>query len=446
MKVLLACLAAIAAIAATEAAADNAVTRSQAVALQAVRDNNVSTPAAGRLYAMTAVAMYDAVNGIDSISSLGGREPALIPVNGAPKFADRGLAAAAAANAVLRGLLPSSYHATLQQALDEEIARVRSPRTGVPLADGVHDEASARGDPHDRIERALDWGRGVGEQVLALRAADGTQTALSIPGGSEPGRFRAAFSPAQYKDMAPFGVADPTRFSQGSPPPLTSNDYAAAWHEVRLLGSSEDTDEERREIRVFWQAEARTVRETGIWLLAALAVVEQEGTTRSLSDTARLFALLGMGIADAVRVTWADKAANLRWRPTDAIRNADEDGNPDTVSDAGWTSAVGSVGSTPEFTSGTSTFAGAASRILSGFYCRDDVAFTFRTDLALHDRSYARFSQAAVEAGRSRIFQGIHFQYSNLAGLEAGRQIGAEIVTQRLRRAGDKAPLTGICP
>jgi hypothetical protein len=49
------------------ALAENTVVRWTEHAMQAVRTANVGTPAAGRLYAMVTVAIYDAVNGIDGI-------------------------------------------------------------------------------------------------------------------------------------------------------------------------------------------------------------------------------------------------------------------------------------------------------------------------------------------------------------------------------------------
>jgi hypothetical protein len=54
----------------------------------------------------------------------------------------------------------------------------------------------------------------------------------------------------------------------------------------------------------------------------------------SLSRTARLFALLGMGIADSVAVSWTAKFDYHFWRPGDAIRNASTDGNPATPREA----------------------------------------------------------------------------------------------------------------
>jgi hypothetical protein len=389
--------------------------------LDVVRAEGTGTGEAGRLYAMTFAAIYDAVNGIDRARGLSTRGHAIVAPAGAPILGDRSVAAAAGAHAVLVALAPDQ-----QEVLDAEL----------------EEEIDRHGGPHRLwVILGRQWGEHVGGQVLQIRAADGSDTLDTIPAGTGIGEHRAAFN-ASLRHMAPFGIADPAPYVSPPPPALTSEEYAAAYNDIKILGV-QDGDAGRNEISAFWFAEAGSVRETGTWVQAALAIVRQRGTVLSLSATSRLFALVGMAIGDAVAVSWETKATYLAWRPTPAIREGDLDGNPDTAGDPGWTSRIGSQGGSPEYTSGTSTFAGAASTALAGFYCRDEVAFSFETDGAIDGpRSYPSFSAGAAEAGRSRIYQGIHFEFSNQEGQRAGREIGEEIVTTRLRRAGSGGP----CP
>ena len=438
--------------------AGNAVTRWVEAALNAVRiqsttppvtvppTTTIGTPDAGRLYAMVTVAMYDAVNGIDRARQQG-REQALVSPAGAPRNGNRDVAAAAAAHTVLRALL-----------------RANRP----PMSDGTLDAAlaaeleAAGGADAPPVTAARAWGEHVGRQVIAIRSTDGTQAAQPMAACGtaanpvcDPGEYHTGFD-ARWKNMAPFGAASLAPYASAPPPAITSAAYAAAWHDVRTCGSNSaaldslcqdaTSPSERLEIANFWLAEAGTVRETGTWLQAALAIAHGRGTVDSIADTARLFALVGMGIADAVTLTWDTKAAFFSWRPQFAIRRANEDGNPDTTQDAGWTARFGVVGGSPEYNSGTSAFAGAASAVIEGFYCHAPVSFSFETDLATNGpRSYPTPLAAAEEAGRSRIFQGIHFQFSNEDGRRAGRAIGTEIVTTRLRRVNGTAS-QGACP
>ena len=357
---------------------------------------------------MLTVAMYDAVNGIDRAKG-GGREHALVPSTGAPAGGRRDAAAMAAAHVVLVSLLP-------QQAA---------------TWDALRDAERADMGPSSAVTKGESWGVEVGHQVVARRDADGTQNSLVVPAGTGPGEFRANFD-ARWANMTLFGIQNRETYVSPAPPSLTSSEYASAFDDVKALGR-QDGDPERNAISTFWLAEAGTVRETGLWLQVALAIAEQEGTTSSISRTARLFALIGMATADSVAVSWETKGRYFRWRPTTAIREADTDGNSETAADPNWTSRIGSVGGTPEYNSGASTFAGAASRVIELFYQDTELDFCFETDLGTLPRCYPSVLDAAVEHGRSRIIQGIHFEFSNVAGRASGRGIGSEVATTRLR-------------
>ena len=438
---------------AAKSAEANSVTRWVERSLDAVRVQNVGTPNAGRLYAMVTVAMYDAVNGIDRARRRG-RTHALVPPAGAPVSGQRDVAAAAAAHAVLTALLRADQPPVVDGALD------------LALTSEIH---AAGGEGGRRVTAGRDWGTHVGRRVVALRAADGTATAQTIAACSrftnpvicDPGEFHASFD-ARFRSMAPFGVASAFPYLSTSPPALGSAEYAAAFEDVRTCGSNSPvldalcvdptTAAERAEISSFWLAEAGTVRETGTWLQAAVAIAQQRRTVASTSDTSRLFALVGMAIADAVKASWEAKATFFTWRPTTAIRRADSDGNPETVQSDTWTARITpaggppTVGGSPEYNSGTSTFSGAASAAIEGFYCHEPVAFSFETDLASNGpRFYASPLEAAREAGRSRIFQGIHFQFSNEDGRRAGRGIGHEIVSTKLQPVASRSR-ADACP
>jgi hypothetical protein len=422
---------------------ENVATRWVERTLDAVRSGSpaphTSTPGAGRAYAMTAAAMYDAVNGIGVADGISTRAPALVAsYRGAPSGASREAAASAAAHAVLTSLFASNE--SVKSSFDSAHA----------------DELAALG-ADESVEAGRSWGAAVGSEVVSLRSNDGTQANISKSGGTGAGVFPRTFGATQFRNMTPFGVASVTPYLSSGPPDLTSREYADAFNEVKRLGSFTDTDPERAAIAKHWLAEGGTVRETGLWFKVALNVVSDQGTAASLSDTTRLFALLGMGIADSVTTSWSDKFTWAYWRPGDAIRQASTDGNAATDEDPTWSPRAGvcsattvagcSVfGGTPEHTSGTSMFAGSASTILASFYCTDHIAFSFAGEQpGSPTRSYRGFSHAAREAGRSRIYGGIHFQFSNDAGRNAGKEIGREIVRTRLVEDGAGSDSKSTC-
>ena len=56
-------------------------------------------------------------------------------------------------------------------------------------------------------------------------------------------------------------------------------------------------------------------------------------------------------------------------------------------------------------------------------------------------RSFSRFSAAADEAGRSRIYGGIHYEFDNREGLALGRAVGDEVCRRRLLPRPARRPL-----
>ena len=161
----------------------------------------------------------------------------------------------------------------------------------------------------------------------------------------------------------------------------------------------------------------------GKWNLIAQTLAEQQGNT--LAENARMFALLDVALADAGIVCWDTKYTYGLWRPEDAIRLADTDGNPATQADPSWTPYLASP-AFPEYTSGHSTFSAAAAEMLGLFFGTDDIPFETIAGFDVLPgvtRSYDSLSEAALEAGMSRIYAGIHFNFSNVTGREVGQAI-----------------------
>jgi hypothetical protein len=186
---------------------------------------------------------------------------------------------------------------------------------------------------------------------------------------------------------------------------------------------------------LFWADNAGTETPPGHWLRIAAEVATALGLPTI--ERARLLALVGLGVADAAIVSWDAKYSYNHWRPVTAIRAASTEGNPGTVEDQTWSPLIGTP-PFPSYTSGHSTFSAAAATIIARVLGSDNIAFT-TTSQGLPDvtRSFSSFSAAAAEAGQSRIYGGIHFQYDNQHALDNGAELGNLVVDGFLRRIGD---------
>jgi len=390
------------------------------LALDAVRLKSASDAVAARSYAMINVAMYDAVNGLTPASSR--RTPALVPP-GRGIGGDPVVAAAGAARDVLVSLYPD-----LAPRFDGQLAA----------------DLAGAADP-DLAERGRLWGGHVAGEVVAARQDDGSAPTETLAGGTGPGVFPDPWKGTQFRQLRPFVISDPGAYVSDGPPSLASAEYAAAFNEVKQVGSKAVADPAADATFAIWRLGAGTSQPPGAWIQVAETV--SEARSLPLADTARLFALESMALADTVAPTYSTKYLYHSWRPTTAVRQADPALNPATTPDASWTARAGSPGTSPEHFSGHSTFSAAGATVLAGFFCRDDIPFTMATDSAPghQARTYPSFSAAAAEAGRSRVLGGLHFEFSNHSALIAGQGVGTEVLaTSLLRMRGGTH--NGDCP
>lgn len=391
--------------------------------LDAIRVDVTAPTRASRALAMVHVAIFDAVNGVFAT-----HQPYLVSP-AAPEGASAEAAAIAAAHIVLISLFPN-------QAATFDAARESSL--------GAIEDGAAKDD-------GIEWGESVGEAVVAARANDGSADTVTYTPGTNPGEWiptPPAFAPAafpQWPHVTPFGLNSGSQFRPDGPPPLDSNEYATAFNEVKEVGSATSITRtaEQSEIARFWVNGPGTATPPGHWNSIAQIIAEREGNT--LEENARLFALLNIAGADAAIAAWDCKYAYNDWRPITAIRTADADGNDQTEADAGWTSFIPTP-PFPDYISGHSTFSGAASRVLEEFYGTDEIAFDTNSD-SLPDtvRSYSSFSAAADESGISRVYGGIHWQHSNVDGLNCGRKVGQFVSENLLKANPTPAPGPRLC-
>ena len=110
---------------------------------------------------------------------------------------------------------------------------------------------------------------------------------------------------------------------------------------------------------------------------------------------------------------------------------ADSDGNDLTIQDDTWVPLL-TTPPFPEYTSGHSTFSGAASTVLAAYFGANRAFSTDSNDGSI-TRSFNSFAAAADEAGKSRIYGGIHFQSANEDGLSSGRSVGAYVLANLLQ-------------
>ena len=392
------------------------------VMLDAIRGGATPPPRASRGLAMMHTAMYDAVNSVGRNYQPYNQSFVTTPT------ASREAAAAQAAHDVLANLYP-----TLQGTFDTNL----NNRLNL-IAGGANKTAG------------IQLGQASAQSILGLRANDKANLVVPYTPGTNPGDWRptpSAFAPAllpNWPQVTPWAINSGSAFRDPvGPPSLTSAAYTSAFNEVKDVGelNSVTRTADQTNIAKFWADGAGTATPPGHWNLIASGISQAEGL--DLEANARLFAQLNIAMADAAIICWDQKYATELWRPITAIREANTDGNPDTIQDSSWTPLLATP-PFPSYTSGHSTFSGAASTILEDWFGTNYGFTTAAEGFVVPNRSFASFAAAADEAGMSRIYGGIHYSFDNDHGLAAGRALGAFVFATQLQPVPEPSTLVLI--
>ncbi len=379
-----------------------------------------------RAYAMMHVAMFDAVNSIE-----GTHMPYHMDVT-APAGASAEAAAAAAAHRICNHLFPERAE-IYDAALAESLAAIPD---GPAELDGI------------------DVGVRAAEGLIMMRSGDGSDSEETYEFSGAPGDYVTPedvelppFNPS-WGRCRPWCMNRGMQFRPPPPPVLASGAYAEAFNEVKSLGArdSETRTEEQTEIAWFWANDRDgTYKPPGQLNAITQTVARRLGNT--MAENARLFALVNLALAEAGIVAWDAKYDTGRdlWRPITGIRRANEDGNDATAPDAEWLPLNDFTPPFPAYVSGHATFAAAHAAVMARYYGTDEIEFTVGTDEpAVRDmtRTYASFSEAALENGRSRVYLGVHWDFDSEEGFKSGTALGNYVADSFLqpRQGFDEPP------
>lgn len=269
---------------------------------------------------------------------------------------------------------------------------------------------------------------------------------------------------AKWHTVTPFAIASADQYRIPPPPPMTSAQYTQAYNEVKSLGGDgihtpTQRSEEQTFIGIYWAYDGTPslCAPPRMYNQITSQIAKQMGS--NVIETARLFAMVNVALADAGIASWESKFFYQFWRPIAGIRESDPgtgttgtgDGNNDTIGDITFmplaAPASGLTGPNftppfPSYPSGHATFGGALFQTLRRFYGTDSVTFTFVSDeyngitvdnmgniRELHPRTFTSFSQAEEENGQSRIYLGIHWSFDKTEGIIQGRRVADHVFT-----------------
>jgi hypothetical protein len=354
----------------------------------AVASKSPSTPIAVRAMAIVQVSVFEAVNAIT------GRYPSTRAKITAAPGASLDAAVAAATRTTLLALMPA------QQAGIE---------ADYQAALGLQSDGPGKAD-----------GIAVGEQaaaaILASRANDGMVAPDTYRPHTTPGMYVPTTLPAvpHWGRRQPWVMASGDQFRPGPPPSLTSDVWTRDYTEIKALGAKNSLQRtpEQTAIARFWEATAPAV----YWPLAR-SVATAPG--RDVTDNARLLAVAGMAMDDALIAVFDAKYTYNFWRPITAIRN--DGGAPDPS----WSPFIDTP-MHPEYPCAhciVSASLGAVLEAEIGAGPTPTLSSTSPT-AAGAVRSWTSVRDFVQEVAVARIYDGVHYRNSTEVGTAMGTKIG----------------------
>jgi hypothetical protein len=329
----------------------------------------------------------------------------------------------AAARAVQDGGSPSFRRAAFATALHDTLA-AQVPARQTELDDALATTLDTIPDGKQK-SRGIAAGESEASGVLAGRAGDGLDTASVekpfTPPPPAPGVWQPTpptFGPAVrfgQKDGRAFLLESNDQFRPGPPPALGSPEFLAALAEVHAYG--QDTSSVR--------TPAQT--DTAKFIIQDSYALYGQALRAVLADTHHSLAWYARGVA-AFHVVSVDtqiaiheaKYVYVFWRPVTAIRTGSADPDPT------WTPLLATPRH-PEYPSGHAGYAGAAEGVLTwltGPRAPEPVDATSATAPgSVH--TYTRWSQITQETIDGRVWEGVHYRFSDEIAAKVGKQVAA---------------------
>ncbi|KAL6706875.1 hypothetical protein ACN47E_005018 [Coniothyrium glycines] len=286
----------------------------------------------------------------------------------------------------------------------------------------------------DRYWRAAAIGRKAAIRVTNARQDDKLNNFVNYvykpatPGVYQrtPGSAFVAPDTPQARYLRPFGgIGDITRFRAPSPPAWNSSGYESILDFVKTQGERNSTVRTpyNTETAYFWR-ESSPIQ----WNRVAHNVIGNR-YAKDVVSSAKFYLQLNYAHANAAIVSWDSKAYYNTWRPVTAIQRTDKwlpSGK--NVSNPSWTPLLSPTPNHQEYTSTHATFGGAAAAVIKAWNNGSDAIdiqlSTNGTSIGVLTRRYTSLQQAVKDNGDSRVYGGVHFQFSSDIGSKVGDAVG----------------------
>jgi hypothetical protein len=185
---------------------------------------------------------------------------------------------------------------------------------------------------------------------------------------------------------------------------------------------SKTLTEDQKAIALFFADGNGTLTPPGHHFNVAKIILETEKA--KLNKVAEVFVKTGLALNDAFVGCWRGKYLYNLMRPSTYIKQ--------TI-DRNWTPFLADP-PFPDYASGHSTAAGVLVEVLESFYGKN---YAFEDDThakRLPNRKFKSINEYGMETSNSRVYGGIHYDFSCVKGYESGKKIGQNVLKLKYKK------------
>ena len=309
----------------------------------------------------------------------------------------------------------------------------------------LNERVKDAGMPSDVFEQSVQFAGIVSTHILNWSKKDNylqTRSASKFTVKIEDGRwlptptmYASALEP-HWMEIRPMVLDSASQIIPTPPPVYNMKDKNSQFYknaeEVKLIVDS--LDEEQKHIADFWDDNPFKLNVVGHVSYATkkfspgghwmnIVGIATEIKKSDFNTTVSIYAEASIALFDGFISCWHTKFLTNYVRPETVINGLM---SPD------WRPYI-QTPPFPEYTSGHAVISSVTAEILTA-RLGDNIAFrdTSEAEFGIPDREFKSFRAAAVEAGMSRVYGGIHYKNSCLIGTEQGKQV-ADIILSKLK-------------
>ena len=299
------------------------------------------------------------------------------------------------------------------------------------------DSCRSLGYDKDVIDSSENYAKSISRQILAYAKADKynrisnyIRYSLKNTDGSWSPTPPAYMTPVEpyFNTIRPFTLDSASQFKSAPPVPFSTNRQSQFYAYMQQSYQLKLTDEQRA-IAGFWDCNPFAVQDNGHMMVGLKKIspgahwlgITGIACTQAkvgFSKAMEIHTMVSIGLMESFICCWDDKYRHNRIRPETAIRR---------YLDANWKPLL-QTPPFPEYLSGHSCISSTSAVLLSHYFGEH---FTYTDNVeegyGIKPRKFNSFNDAAVEAGISRFYGGIHFKDAidngRLQGIEVGNWI-----------------------